>query len=158
MTLKRFIYGETFFGTDVTLSSCGNTYGLKIQLHTVNHYPPCSEPSLTLGITKHSDPYLITILLQDDVSGLQVFKDGEWIAVEALPHAFVINVGYQLQIISNGKLKSSEHRAVTNSDHARTSAAFFVAPSDEIGVAVRSGKMPNPTLNEADEGKEWFEL
>ncbi|KAK2401552.1 protein DOWNY MILDEW RESISTANCE [Trifolium repens] len=85
-------------------------------------------------------------------------KDGEWIAVEALPHAFVINVGYQLQIISNGKLKSSEHRAVTNSDHARTSAAFFVAPSDEIGVAVRSGKMPNPTLNEADEGKEWFEL
>ncbi|WJX18443.1 hypothetical protein P8452_08239 [Trifolium repens] len=102
MTLKRFIYGETFFGTDVTLSSCGNTYGLKIQLHT------------------------------DDVSGLQVFKDGEWIAVEALPHAFVINVGYQLQIISNGKLKSSEHRAVTNSDHARTSAAFFVAPSDEI--------------------------
>jgi hypothetical protein len=67
-------------------------------LLSVNHYPSCSEPSLTLGITKHSDPNLITILLQDDVSGLQVFKDGEWIAVEALPHAFVINVGYQLQV------------------------------------------------------------
>lgn len=67
-------------------------------LLSVNHYPPCPEPNLTLGITKHSDPNLITILLQDDVSGLQVFKDGEWIAVEALPHAFVINVGYQLQV------------------------------------------------------------
>jgi len=67
-------------------------------LLSVNHYPPCPDPNLTLGITKHSDPNLITILLQDDVSGLQVFKDGEWIAVEALPHAFVINVGYQLQV------------------------------------------------------------
>lgn len=67
-------------------------------LMSVNQYPPCPEPSLTLGITKHSDPNLITILLQDDVSGLQVFKDGDWFAVEALPHAFVINVGYQLQV------------------------------------------------------------
>lgn len=67
-------------------------------LMTVNHYPVCPEPSLTLGITKHSDPNLITILLQDDVSGLQVFKDGQWISVQALPHAFVINVGYQLQV------------------------------------------------------------
>jgi len=32
-------------------------------LLSVNHYPPCSEPNLTLGITKHSDPNLITILL-----------------------------------------------------------------------------------------------
>ncbi|XP_061366965.1 hyoscyamine 6-dioxygenase-like [Gastrolobium bilobum] len=101
---------------------------------SVNHYPPCPEPSLTLGITKHSDPNLLTILLQDDVCGLQVFKDGKWIAVEPLPHAFVVNIGYQLQIISNGKLQSAEHRAVTNSREARTSAAFFVAPSDECIV------------------------
>ncbi|CAK8571788.1 unnamed protein product [Lathyrus sativus] len=103
-------------------------------LLSVNHYPPCPEPNLTLGITKHSDPNLITILLQDDVSGLQVFKDEEWIAVEAIPQAFVINVGYQLQIISNGKLKSAEHRVVTNSGHARTTAAFFLAPSDNCNV------------------------
>ncbi|XP_058770967.1 flavanone 3-dioxygenase 2-like [Vicia villosa] len=103
-------------------------------LLSVNHYPPCPEPSLTLGIIKHSDPNLITILLQDDVSGLQVFKHEEWIAVEAIPHAFVINVGYQLQIISNGKLKSVEHRAVTNSSHGRTSAAFCLAPSGDCNV------------------------
>lgn len=35
------------------------------------------------------------------------------------------------QIISNGKLKGAEHRAVTNSSVARTSAAFFIYPSDE---------------------------
>ncbi|XP_024196861.2 flavanone 3-dioxygenase 2 [Rosa chinensis] len=51
-------------------------------LLSVNHYPPCPDPSLTLGITKHCDPNLITILLQGDVHGLQVFKDGKWIGVD----------------------------------------------------------------------------
>ncbi|KAK2401550.1 protein DOWNY MILDEW RESISTANCE [Trifolium repens] len=101
---------------------------------SVNHYPQCPEPSLTLGMSKHSDPNLITILMQDDVSGLQVLKDGKWIAVEVLPHSFVINVGYTLQIISNGKLKSVEHRVVTNSSQGRTTAAFCLAPSDDCTV------------------------
>ncbi|XWS31435.1 hypothetical protein CRYUN_Cryun23aG0075500 [Craigia yunnanensis] len=97
----------------------------------VNHYPPCPDPSLTLGLSKHCDPNLLTILHQGNVNGLQVFKDGEWIGVEPLHNAIVVNVGYQLQIISNNKLKSAEHRVVTNSTVARTTAAFFIAPSDE---------------------------
>jgi len=68
---------------------------LVIQL---NHYPPCPDPSVTLGITKHFDAYLITILQQEDICGLQVLKDGEWIAVDAIPHAFVINIGCALQV------------------------------------------------------------
>ncbi|XP_058746216.1 hyoscyamine 6-dioxygenase-like [Vicia villosa] len=101
---------------------------------SANHYPSCPNPSLTLGLLKHYDAYLITILLQDDISGLQVLKDGKWIGVEALPHAFVINIGYALKIISNGKLQSAEHRAVTNSSHARTSVAFFIAPSGDCFI------------------------
>ncbi|XP_050254005.1 hyoscyamine 6-dioxygenase-like [Quercus robur] len=98
----------------------------------VNHYPPCPDPTLTLGVPKHRDPVLINILLQeDDLCGLQVFKDEEWIDVEPIPHAFVVNIGYVLQIISNGKLKGAEHRVVTNSNSARTTASFFVSPSDE---------------------------
>ncbi|KAM1765076.1 hypothetical protein ACFX11_004247 [Malus domestica] len=46
----------------------------------------------------------------------------------------VVNIGHQLQIISNGKLKSAEHRAVTSSSHSRTSAAFFTAHSDDCIV------------------------
>jgi hypothetical protein len=37
----------------------------------------------------------------------------------------------RVQIISKGKIKSAEHRAVTNSNQTRTSAAFFIAPSDD---------------------------
>ncbi|GAB2294154.1 hypothetical protein Dimus_036617 [Dionaea muscipula] len=101
---------------------------------TVNHYPPCPDPSLTLGLSKHCDPNLITLLIQGDVPGLQVFKDGEWIAVLPLPHAFVVNIGYLFHVVSNGRLRSAEHRAVTNAMTARTSAAFFIYASDECVV------------------------
>ncbi|OMP09751.1 Oxoglutarate/iron-dependent dioxygenase [Corchorus olitorius] len=97
----------------------------------INHYPPCPEPSLTLGLSRHRDPSVITILLPGHVLGLQVFKDGEWIGVEPLPNAFVVNIGFLLQIISNGKLKGAEHRVVTNSRNARTTVSYFVYPSDE---------------------------
>ena len=33
-------------------------------LLSANYYPPCPEPSLTLGLPKHGDPNLITILVQ----------------------------------------------------------------------------------------------
>ena len=65
----------------------------------VNHYPPCPEPSLALGLAKHRDPSVITILLQGDVPGLQVSKDDQWVVVEPLLHAFVVNIGYILQVL-----------------------------------------------------------
>ncbi|XP_074316656.1 protein DOWNY MILDEW RESISTANCE 6-like [Silene latifolia] len=104
------------------------------QILSVHHYPPCPDPSLTLGTRSHSDIGLMAILLQGDVPGLQVLKDGEWIGVEAIPDAFVVNIGYVLQFISNGKLLSVEHRAVTNKDKSRISAAFFTAPANECVV------------------------
>lgn len=64
-----------------------------------HHYPPCPDPSLTLGLAKHRDPTLITLLLQDqEVHGLQVLKDDQWIPVEPIPNAFVVNIGLILQV------------------------------------------------------------
>ncbi|KAL4384896.1 hypothetical protein GQ457_15G023590 [Hibiscus cannabinus] len=96
-----------------------------------NHYPPCPDPSLTLGLPKHCDPNLITILLQGTVHGLQVFKDGQWIGVQPLPNALVVNIGLQLRIVSNNKLKSSEHRVVTNSKTTRTTVGLFISSCDD---------------------------
>ncbi|KAJ4726865.1 hyoscyamine 6-dioxygenase-like [Melia azedarach] len=114
--------------------------GLKSQLDTGIYtieakklviIPPCPDAILTLGLPRQSDPNLVTILPQGDVPRLQVFKDGEWIGVEPIPNAFVINFCYVLQIISNNKLKSAEHRAVADSKKARTSAAFFTTSSND---------------------------
>ncbi|KAJ1417500.1 Oxoglutarate/iron-dependent dioxygenase [Sesbania bispinosa] len=70
-----------------------------VQLIAINHYPTCPDPSLTLGLPKHSYVNLITLLFQDDeMHGLQVWKDGQWFAVEPLPNALVVNIGHMLQV------------------------------------------------------------
>ncbi|KAK3006693.1 hypothetical protein RJ639_017587 [Escallonia herrerae] len=54
---------------------------------SINYYPPCPQPDLTLGLQAHSDMGAITLLIQDDVGGLQIFKDDEWITVDPLSDA-----------------------------------------------------------------------
>ncbi|XP_057547830.1 hyoscyamine 6-dioxygenase-like [Amaranthus tricolor] len=100
----------------------------------VNHYPACPDPSLTLGVGLHSDRSLVTVLMQGDVSGLQFYKDGEWISVDPIPHVFTINLGYLMEVISNGKLKSGNHRAVTNTEKARESTALFLCPTRDCRI------------------------
>jgi len=109
------------------------------QSMAINHYPPCPDPSLAMGIGGHTDPNLITFLQQDHY-GLQIRKDGQWMGIEPIPNAFVVNLGYQLHIISNGMLKSVEHRGVLNSTASRTSIVTFFAPSPTLPLVVEPAK------------------
>merc|ERR1711915_534184 len=96
----------------------------------LNHYSPCPVPELALGVGSHKDPGALTVLAQDDVGGLQVKrKDGEWIGVKPIPNSFVINVGDCMQVWSNGKYESVEHRVVVNDKKERFSIPFFLFPS-----------------------------
>ncbi|KAI8549828.1 hypothetical protein RHMOL_Rhmol06G0055700 [Rhododendron molle] len=117
-------------GLGVELGYFGRNELSKRQSLIVHHYPPCPDPSLVLGVCGHTDVNLLT-LLQQDSFGLQIFKDGQWLGVEPIPHAFVINISDQLEIISNGKLRSTLHRVVTNTSIARTSLNTFIGPSLE---------------------------
>jgi hypothetical protein len=50
-------------------------------------------------VSRHKDAGALTILLQDDVGGLEVRrKDGEWISVQPDSQALVINVGDVIQV------------------------------------------------------------
>ena len=65
----------------------------------VNYYPKCPQPDLTLGLSSHSDPGGMTLLLPDNqVTGLQVRKDNKWITVKPARHAFIVNIGDQIQV------------------------------------------------------------
>jgi isopenicillin N synthase-like dioxygenase len=110
-------------------------FGKDGQFMLINYYPPCPNPDLTLGVAGHSDPSAITVLMQGGVSGLQVLKYGKWVAVEPIPNAFVVNLGDQLQVVSNGRFRSVEHRAVTNASTARISIPTFYSPSMDSFVA-----------------------
>ena len=66
----------------------------------LNYYPPCPSPELALGVGRHRDIGVLTVLAQDEVGGLQVKRriDGEWVGVKPTPGAFIINVGDVMQV------------------------------------------------------------
>ncbi|KAL0910866.1 hypothetical protein M5K25_018962 [Dendrobium thyrsiflorum] len=105
----------------------------------VNYYPKCPQPDLTLGLSSHSDPGGITVLLPDnEVRGLQVRRGTGWVTVQPVADAFIINVGDQVQVLSNATYRSVEHRVVVNSKIERLSIAFFYNPRSDLLV----GPMP----------------
>nr|XP_043628001.1 1-aminocyclopropane-1-carboxylate oxidase homolog 1-like [Erigeron canadensis] len=92
-------------------------------------YPACPNPELAMGATKHTDFEFITVLLQDEIGGLQILHENQWIDVPPTPGALVINIGDLLQMMSNDKLKSVEHRVVANEKGPRVSAVCFFSTS-----------------------------
>ncbi|KAJ4718176.1 1-aminocyclopropane-1-carboxylate oxidase 1 [Melia azedarach] len=136
--LKKVFYG-----------SKGPNFGTK-----VSNYPPCPKPDLIKGLRAHTDAGGIILLFQDDkVSGLQLLKDGQWIDVPPMRHSIVVNLGDQLEVITNGKYKSVEHRVIaqTNGDGRMSIASFYNPGSDAV-------IFPAPALleKEAEEKKQVY--
>lgn len=94
----------------------------------LNYYPICPHPEL--GLERHTDPGTLTIVLQDKVGGLQVTKDHgkTWATVEPVDGAFVVNMGDQMHVLSDGIFKSADHQVVVNSSVRRTSIVTFYNP------------------------------
>ncbi|KAG8370378.1 hypothetical protein BUALT_Bualt14G0110800 [Buddleja alternifolia] len=65
-----------------------------------HYYPPCPQPELTMGTTRHSDNDFITVLLRDSFEGLQVLHQNQWADVPATPGALVVNIGDLMQVSS----------------------------------------------------------
>ena len=65
---------------------------------TISYYPPCPQPDLTLGLQPHSDMGVITLLIQDDVGGLEVLKDDQWITVDPLSDAILVILADQTEV------------------------------------------------------------
>ncbi|XP_022989815.1 flavonol synthase/flavanone 3-hydroxylase-like [Cucurbita maxima] len=115
-----------------------------VYLMKINYYPPCPRPDLALGVAPHTDMSVITILVPNDVQGLQAFKDGHWYDVNYIPNALVIHIGDQIEILSNGKYKSVLHRTTVNKEKARISWPVFLEPPAEFEVG------PHPKLVNED--------
>ncbi|KAJ7961916.1 2-oxoglutarate (2OG) and Fe(II)-dependent oxygenase superfamily protein [Quillaja saponaria] len=93
------------------------------QVLAVNCYPACPEPELALGMPPHSDYGSLTILLQS-CQGLQLKDHNEnWIPVPVVEGGLVVQLGDQMEVLSNGRYKSVIHRATVNAEKERFSLA-----------------------------------
>ncbi|KAF3673831.1 1-aminocyclopropane-1-carboxylate oxidase 1 [Capsicum annuum] len=105
------------------------------------------------GLRAHTDAGGIVLLFQDDkVSGLQLLKDDQWIDVPPMRHSIVVNLGDQIEVITNGKYKSVMHRVIAQTDGTRMSLASFYNPGSDAVI------YPAPTLVEkaAEESKQVY--
>ncbi|KAI3737607.1 hypothetical protein L2E82_27615 [Cichorium intybus] len=102
----------------------------------LNSYPTCPDPDRAMGLAAHTDSTLLTILHQNNTSGLQVHREGVgWVTVEPMIGALVVNVGDLVQILSNGLYSSILHRAVVNRTQHRLSVAYLYGPPSNVKIA-----------------------
>ncbi|MFT4045927.1 MAG: 2-oxoglutarate and iron-dependent oxygenase domain-containing protein [Solimonas sp.] len=104
----------------------------------LNFYPApvAGHPSANVGVGAHCDASSFTVLLQDDVGGLEVrHPQGHWIAAPYVPGAYVVNIGDTLMGWTNGHFVSTFHRVVSRRPVDRYSATMFMNPDREVTVA-----------------------
>ncbi|KAK1358258.1 2-oxoglutarate-dependent dioxygenase-related family protein [Heracleum sosnowskyi] len=82
-----------------------------------------------LGLTSHTDKNIVTILYQNEVSGLEVqTKDGEWITVKPSLDSFIVMIGDSFHAWSNGRVYSAHHRVMMSGSETRYSVGLFSIP------------------------------
>lgn len=112
------------------------------------HYPKVAlDPTTGLNVYEHircgthSDYGTLTLLFQEpmDKGGLQVFTDGIWKSVPAIPSAIVVNIGDALEFWTAGRLRSTVHRVKfprpEGENESRYSIPFFITADDETVLA-----------------------
>jgi isopenicillin N synthase-like dioxygenase len=96
------------------------------------------QESAVQGVGTHADYGFVTLLLQDNVGGLEVLPpDSEsWIPVETIPGALVVNLGEMLEVATGGYLSATIHRVQAPPPGVdRYSIPFFWSPRLDAVVA-----------------------
>lgn len=105
----------------------------------LNLYRPCPDPAPAdapllpenghLGVHHHTDAGALTVLAQDEVAGLQVWRDDRFVTVEPVRGALAVHLADMFQVWSNDRYRSPIHRVLANGERERFSAPFFLNPS-----------------------------
>jgi len=108
-------------------------------LRLLHYVDEISKPELGIyGAGAHSDYGLLTLLVTDEVSGLQICKNKDaelqiWEDVHPLRGAFIVNIGDMLERWTNGIFRSTLHRVLLFGQE-RYSVAYFLEPGPDCLV------------------------
>src|SRR5207245_6654831 len=95
----------------------------------LSHYPPVAAAPNQYGIAPHTDANFLTFLAQTEVPGLQVrMPSGEWVDMPYVPDCYAVNSGDMMHRWTNGRVRSSPHRAVPPVGRDRYAIPSFLGP------------------------------
>lgn len=97
-------------------------------LFRIFRYPPQHAGDPGWGVGEHTDYGLLTLLLQDEVPGLQVRTPQGWLDAPPLPGTLVCNLGDMLDRLTGGVYRSTPHRVRNLSGRERCSFPLFFDP------------------------------
>ncbi|PPR96902.1 hypothetical protein GOBAR_AA23783 [Gossypium barbadense] len=63
----------------------------------VHRYPQIPKGNQAWEVGVHTDSTVLSILNQEQLGGLQVFKDNKWIPVKPMADSLIINLGDMMQ-------------------------------------------------------------
>ncbi|GLT99396.1 hypothetical protein SLE2022_168360 [Rubroshorea leprosula] len=87
--------------------------------------PSPPDPQELPAVCSHTDSGFFTVLLQDQLGGLQVLYQNQWIEVTLIHGALVINLANLIQFITNDRFISVHHRVLAKAVGPRISMACF---------------------------------
>ncbi len=93
------------------------------------------NPLGDMALHHHTDPGMITLLLQDATGGLQTHSHSDgWIDVPPDPEAVAVNLGDCMQVWTNDAYRAAVHRVTPRTDRARFSTPYFFNPKSDAVI------------------------
>ncbi|KAK3005067.1 hypothetical protein RJ639_017404 [Escallonia herrerae] len=102
----------------------------------VEKYPRCPNPELVKGLREHTHAGGIILMLHDDeVPGLQFYKDGRWVEIPPSKNNIFVNTGELLEVLTNGRYKGCLHRVMADEYGSRLSIATFYNTAGDATIS-----------------------
>lgn len=141
LDLSRKLLAALAIGLGQSASMFQSAYQKPLGRGQLVYYPTLNKDDIDaerFGAATHSDFGVLTILMQDNLGGLQVQRlDGNWVEATPIEGTLVCNIGDLLERWTNGMLISTKHRVLNRSSQNRFSIPIFCDPASDAMIDPR---------------------
>jgi len=111
-----------------------------------------------MALHHHTDPGILTLLLQDMTGGLQAKSKGlGWIDIEPKKDTIVVNLGDAMQVWTNDQYVAAIHRVIKRTNSPRYSTPYFYNPKSNAILKPVEGLSSQSDLYSSFTWKEYIQ-